>query len=233
MKNYLNIEEVQNMFCFAAEKMMEKEGYLTEIDVLAGDGDHGRNMSIAFSEVTEELPRMQFTCVEEVFLAVGTIIMDFCGGASGVLFGTLFVSGTVRRQKHFTMGLLDLAEIFRVSLEALKYRGKAKLGDKTMIDALEPAVSAIEQSASQGSQFAEGIQKAAEAARLGAENTKTMKASLGRARYYPDKGIGLLDPGAVSVWIIFDAMAKWAREQNWEAGDTEYQVTTLDRKSVV
>ena len=227
MKNYLNIEELKDMFCFAAGELKAKEDYLTELDIPVGDGDHGRNMSMAFGEVEFELPRMQFTCMEDVFLAVGTIIMDVCGGASGVLFGTMFVSGTVRRQKHFTMSLEDIAEIFRVSLDALMSRGKARPGDKTMIDALEPAVRAFEKAAEEDYPLKEGMKMAAEAAKVGMEYTKELQARFGRAKYYPEKGRGLQDPGATSVWIIFQAMADWAENQDWTEAKTDYQVTTL------
>ncbi len=227
MKNYLNIEDLKNMFCFAAGEVKAREGYLTELDIPVGDGDHGRNMSIAFGEVEFELPRMRFTCVEEVFLAMGTIIMDTCGGASGVLFGTMFVSGTVRRQKHFTISLEDIAEIFRISLDALMARGKAKPGDKTMIDALEPAVRAFELAAEKDYPLKDGLCMAAEAARAGMEHTKELQARFGRAKYYPEKGLGLQDPGATSAWIIFQAMADWAKKQDWTEAKTDYQVTTL------
>ena len=227
MKNYLNIEELKDMFCFVARGVRAKEEYLTELDIPVGDGDHGRNMSLAFGEVEFELPRMQFTCVEEVFLAVGTIIMDLCGGASGILFGTLFVSGTVHRQKHFTLSLEDFAEIFRISLDALMSRGKAKPGDKTMIDALEPAVRAFEKAAEEDLSLRDGVFMAAEAACRGMEHTKELQARSGRAKYYPEKGLGLQDPGATSVWIIFQAMADWAKQQNWMEEEMDCQVTTL------
>ncbi len=227
MKDYLNIAEAKKMFCFVAEEMVKQEGYLTEMDIPIGDGDHGRNMHMAFSEIQAELPRMRCTSIEDVFQAVGTIIMDFCGGASGVLFGTLFVSGTVHRQKHFTMTLVDFAEIFRVSLDALKSRGKAKPGDKTMIDALEPAVCAFEKCSEENDSLPAGLVKAAAAAKQGMESTRNMEAHSGRAKYYPDKGLGLQDPGATSIWIIFQAMADWAALQEWKSQDLDCQVTTL------
>lgn len=227
MKNYMNIEDVKKMFYFVSEAVMAKEEYLTELDSQIGDGDHGRNMSTGFGEVLHELPRMRCTCVEDVMLAVGTILMDVCGGASGVLFGTMFVSGTIRRQKHFTITLVDLAEIFRVSLDALKSRGKAKIGDKTMIDALEPAVCALEHSAEEDMSFAAGLHEAAKEAHRGMEHTKELHASTGRARYYKNKGSGIQDAGATSVGIIFQAMADWAAAQDWSDQTRECQVTTL------
>ena len=227
MKNYMNIDDLRSMFCSVAEEMEKKEHFLTELDRKVGDGDHGRNMAKAFSEIQFELPRMQFTCAEEVFQTVGTILMDFCAGASGVLFGTMFLSGTVRRQKHFIVTLDDFSEIFRVSLDALIARGKATPGDKTMIDALEPAVKAFEKAAENGCSLQQGFNAAAKAAEEGLERTVNMAARTGRAKYYPQKGMGCKDPGAASVWLIFQAMSDWADRHNWTDEQADACVTTL------
>ena len=227
MKTYLNIEEMKDMFSFVGDQILEKQNYLTELDQVTGDGDHGRNMAMSFHRLRFELPRMHFTCVEDVMRAVGTVIMDVGGGASGVLFGTLFVSGTVRREKHFVMTLEDMAEILRVSLDALISRGKAKPGDKTMVDALDPAIRELERCAEEDVSVDQGLARMAEASRIGMEKTKDMPASFGRTSYRPDRGIGLIDPGAASIWIIFQGMADWAKSQHWDEEETEYQVTTL------
>ncbi len=226
-KKYLNIEEVRDMFCETARLMLDEEGYLCDLDRHIGDGDHGRNMSEGFREVLEELPRMQYTCVEDVFLAVGTILMDISGGASGVLFGTMFVSGVVKRRKSYTMTLQDFSEIFRVSLDAIISRGKSHPGDKTLVDALEPAVRSLEESADQEAAFPEALQKAAQAAKGGAESTRDMAAMRGRARYFDGRGLGLQDPGATSVWLIFRGMSRWADEHDWSDGADREQVITL------
>ena len=227
MKAYLNIEEMKEMFSYVGDQILEKQNYLTELDQFTGDGDHGRNMAMSFHRLRFELPRMHFTCVEDVMRAVGTVIMDIGGGASGVLFGTLFVSGTVRREKHFVMTLEDLEEILRVSLDALISRGKAKPGDKTMIDALDPAIRELERCAEEDVPMDQGLARMAEAARVGMEKTKDMPASFGRTSYRPDRGVGMIDPGAASIWIIFQGMADWAQAQHWDDAESEYQVTTL------
>lgn len=209
MAEQLTIRQVQEMFLSVAETIVKNEPCLTAIDMKIGDGDHGTGMELGFSSVLKQLPAGDYSSVEAVFQALGTILLDTMGGASGVLFGTMFISGIIRREPATAFGLSDFAECFRVSLDAIKQRGKAKVGDKTMVDALEPAVQALEEAALQGAGLKEGFRLAAEAAKKGVEYTKEIKARFGRAKYYGDKAIGLQDAGATSVWLIFQAMSDW------------------------
>lgn len=209
MADQLSIRQVEEMFLSAAAAIIKNEPYLTEIDMKIGDGDHGTGMELGFNSVLKELPAGDYSSVEAVFQELGTILLDTMGGASGVLFGTMFISGIIRRKPSVSFGLSDFAECFRVSLDAIKQRGKAKIGDKTMVDALEPAVSALEKAALQNVGLKEGFRLAAEAAKEGVEYTKQIKARFGRAKYYGEKAIGLQDAGATSVWLIFQAMSDW------------------------
>lgn len=215
MKNDLNAADLKKMFLFTAQKIVDSGPYLTEIDSVIGDGDHGTGMALGFSYVIKELSQKKCESAEDVVSSVGLILIDTMGGASGVLFGTMFISGIVDREKHETLDLCGFAQIFRKSLDALKKRGKAKVGDKTMIDAFEPAVCGLEEAAAKQWSLADGFALAAQKAEAGAEYTKTVRAKFGRAKYYGDKSIGLQDPGAVSVRIIFQAMSEWI--QNYAA----------------
>lgn len=230
MKNHITIEELKQMILYTAEQVIKKEAFLTQIDIAIGDGDHGKGMTLGFKEVLCELPRMQFSSAEEVFVAAGNILIDTMGGASGVLFGTMFISGTVRRQASLTMDLQDFAEIFRYSLDAIKQRGGAKVGDKTMVDALEPAVIALEKSVEEKESFCAGMKKAAKASASGVEYTKRVKARFGRAKYFGDKAIGHQDAGATSVWIIFQSMSDWIEEHfsRWEKYESKVITVTMN-----
>lgn len=210
MTSTMDVEQLRQMFLAVAEKIVASEAYLTEIDIKIGDGDHGIGMSVGFREVLKEMPNCKLESIEDVFKTVGTILLDTMGGASGVLFGTMFISGIIKRSVHKEIELYDFAEIFRCSLNALKQRGKAKVGDKTMIDAFEPAVIGLEESVKQGLTLVEGLQVAAEEAKAGVEYTKEVVARFGRAKSYGEKSIGLQDAGATSVWIIYQEMADWA-----------------------
>lgn len=213
MINQMNAEQLREMFLFVAQRIVDSEEYLTEIDLKIGDGDHGIGMSVGFRGVIKELPRIEkFASAENVFKDLGTILLDTMGGASGVLFGTMFISGIVKREEHDTIDMKGFAEIFRTSLNALQERGKAKIGDKTMVDSFEPAVIAMEEAAAKALSIKDGLRLAAKSAKEGMEYTKEVKARFGRAKYYGEKAIGLQDAGATSVWIIYQAMSDWADE---------------------
>ena len=208
----MKAEECRQMFLSVADKMISSEQMLTEIDELIGDGDHGTGMAFGFRNVKKELQKSSVATAEEVFKTVGMTLLDTMGGASGVLFGTVFISGITSRKEQTELVLKDFAEIFRQSLEALKKRGKAKCGDKTMVDAFEPAVEALEESVRMGTDLKEGLANAAGAAKRNMEETKKYRAKFGRAKYFGDNAIGLQDAGATSIWLIFQEMSDWVNE---------------------
>lgn len=205
-------EDLKEMMLYVSEKIVESEPFLTEIDLKIGDGDHGTGMKRGFSEVQKELRDYEPLSAEDVFLFVGTTLLDTMGGASGVLFGTVFISGLTKREAHENIGITDFYEIFSRALEALKQRGRARVGDKTMVDALEPAVNGLRLASEAGDNMKEGLSKALQGAKEGVEYTRTVKARFGRARYFGEKAIGLQDAGATSVWIIFRSMYEWICE---------------------
>lgn len=205
----MNANQVKDMFVFVSEQMILNEKYLTEIDNKIGDGDHGIGMAIGFTAIKEKLEEKEFNSVNQIFYDIGITMLSVMGGASGVLFGTIFISGIVDYPQKQEFELTDFANVFRTSLYALKKRGKAKKGDKTMVDALEPAVEALEDQAKKGADIKSGFSEAKEAACEGMESTKRMKAGFGRAKYYGEKALGIQDAGATSVYIIFASMSSW------------------------
>lgn len=202
-------DQCKKMMLYVAERIIENEPYLTEIDLKIGDGDHGTGMKRGFTEIKKELPLYVPDTPEDVFKKMGTLLLDSMGGASGVLFGTVFISGITRKKSMGILTLKDFSEIFRMALEALKTRGRAQVGDKTMVDAFEPAVCALEEGVKKNKSICAGFKDAADAALKGMEYTATIKARFGRAKYFGDKAIGLQDAGATSVWIIFRSMSEW------------------------
>ena len=212
MKSRLSVEDLKRMFIYVAQQVIDHEKYLTTIDKRIGDGDHGTNMALGFKEVRRKLESEEQKNVNEVFRCVGMTLLDTMGGASGVLFGTVFISGIVGLEPQNEIDLATFAQIFQSSLAALKKRGKAKLGDKTMIDAFEPATFALLEAAGKGLNFVDAINLAAEKSREGMEKTKQYVAKFGRAKSYGEAGIGHADAGAVSVSLIFQAIALWIRE---------------------
>ncbi|MFY9282966.1 MAG: dihydroxyacetone kinase subunit DhaL [Miniphocaeibacter sp.] len=210
MRVDINKEELKNMFIAVSEKIISSEDFLTEIDLKIGDGDHGTGMALGFKNVKEQLEILKPDYAEDVFKTIGTTMLDTMGGASGVLFGTVFISGILNRNPSEKLTVFDLSEIFTKSLKVLKNRGKAEVGDKTMVDAFEPAVKALEDSAIKGKDMKESLKEAAGKSKEGMEYTKTIQAKFGRAKSYGEKSIGLQDAGATSIWLIFQEMSDWA-----------------------
>lgn len=207
----MTIDQVKGMFRHIADEMIRSEALLTDIDNKIGDGDHGIGMRLGFQAVRELLVETEAKSVNELFKEIGMTMLDAMGGASGVIFGTMFISGfqAVPPTELLTLG--DLGLMFKLSLENIKRRGQAGLGDKTMIDSYQPAVQALLDSAKAGCDLRRGLAAAHRAAVKGMERTKTYGANKGRAEAYGTDSIGIPDPGAVSVSIIFRAMDEYVR----------------------
>lgn len=213
MKDYLEIEEVKEMFQCVARQIISSEDQLTEIDNIIGDGDHGIGMAIGFRAVSGEIVNMKPDSVNELFKEIGMTLLDAMGGASGVIFGTMFISGYGAAEQTKVLDLKTLSKMMKKSLENIKFRGKAKVGDKTMLDSYEPAVMELEKCSRNNKSLAEGITQAYIASKKGVEASKCYSAKKGRAESYGDLSIGVPDPGAVSVSIIFEAMSRYITKE--------------------
>ena len=145
----LNANQVKDMLLYVGNKVIESKPLLTKIDSAIGDGDHGIGMSVGFTKAEENLRANEFTTVNEVFKTIGMSMISSMGGASGVIFGTMFVGGIKGLDPKETLDLPLIADIYEKALEAIKQRGKADLGDKTMIDAFQPAVEALKECAAE------------------------------------------------------------------------------------
>lgn len=205
----MGLDDVKKMFGHIADAVMAQETLLTEIDEKIGDGDHGIGMARGFLAVKERLPMFRPDSVNELFKEVGMILLDAMGGASGVIFGTMFISGCGAVSPKAALSIKELAPMMKRSLEKIKERGGAEVGDKTMVDSYEPAVEALLAAEQKGSTLEEALKAAKEAAQKGASGTKDYGARRGRAESYGDQSRGFPDPGAVSVGIIMDAMYQY------------------------
>ena len=214
MENGLTISEAVAMLENICANIVQNEPYLTEIDSETGDGDHGVGMKTGFLAVSAMLTGTNFTSVRTLFRDVGMKLIDSMGGASGVLFGTLFISGLqqIKNDKYLMLG--DFANMLVDSMEAIMNRGGARVGDKTMVDALYPAVQAFRNAANQGGNFKYASFKAYIAAKEGMESTRPLMAKKGRASTFNELSVGHLDAGAISVMLIFEAIWKTMKEGN-------------------
>ena len=205
----LTVEQTVEMIKAACDAIIENKPYLTEVDSAIGDGDHGIGMSGGMEKAKKALEEKgPFEDVNTVFKTTGMAMLNSMGGASGVIFGSMFLGGIKGYEKITELDGENLTKIMRGSLESIKTRGKAQVGDKTMVDALEPAVIAME--GADKEDLAALLKAAAEAAKEGVENTKKYVAKFGRAKSLMERAIGHQDAGATSVSIIFEAMYTYA-----------------------
>jgi dihydroxyacetone kinase phosphoprotein-dependent L subunit len=214
--NSITASQVKDMFLYVGEKVVESKPLLTKLDSAIGDGDHGIGMSIGFAKTDENLKANNFTTVNDVFKTVGMSMISTMGGASGVIFGTMFLGGVKGLEPRDSLDLQLLAKIYDKALGEIKERGKANLGDKTMIDALQPAVEALKVSAAENNSLVEGLRKAEIAALQGVENTKDYIAKFGRAKSLGERAVGHQDAGATTVSIIIKSMKEWLEGQDNE-----------------
>lgn len=201
-------DQVIAMLKEMASAMAENKEYLTELDSAIGDGDHGINMDRGFKKVVEKLPAVEDKDVGTIFKNTGMSLVSAVGGAAGPLYGTFFMQfGKVAAGKEeLTNG--DIGAMLAAGLEGIKQRGKAVVGEKTMVDALEPAVEAFNAAVAQGKDLVECLREAVKAAEKGKESTLNMVAKKGRAHYLGERSIGHLDPGATSSVLLLQAMLK-------------------------
>lgn len=208
----LTYAQVREMLIYVADQVIGSKAFLTEIDSQIGDGDHGIGMERGMKKAKDKLETMESGAnVYALFQEMGKTMLLTMGGASGVIFGTMFMGGAKGKAESATLNCAQFAELMADSLAQIKERGKAQVGDKTMVDALEPAVAAMQSSAARGDLFAM-LSQAAEAARQGMENTKNYQAKYGRAKSLMERAIGHQDAGATSTWIIFRSMAEYVEK---------------------
>lgn len=206
----LNVEQTQEMIEHVCDAIIESKPYLTEVDSKIGDGDHGIGMAGGMQKAKEELRlKKPFTDINGIFKTTGMAMLNSMGGASGVIFGSMFLGGIKGKESITALSSSVLAELMRGSLTAIMQRGKAQVGDKTMVDALAPAVEALE--GSRGEDLETALEKAVQAAEGGVEETKKYVAKFGRAKSLMERAVGYQDAGATSVSIIFRAMYEYVK----------------------
>lgn len=202
----VTVEKLQEMFQNAASLIIEKEQYLTEIDSIIGDGDHGIGMKRGFSAVAELLEGKEYHDADDLCQAVSMELIKSMGGASGVIFGTMFFGGISRIPHKGVVSTEELADYFYDGEQAIERRGRSKPGQKTMLDALYPAVCALKENA--GAEAEEMFAAAYQAAVRGVEESKAILPRIGRSKNFREEAIGLPDPGAVSTSYLFQAFAE-------------------------
>ena len=199
----MSAHQVKEMLLSVCDAVIQAKPLLTEVDSAVGDGDHGIGMETGMKKAKGKLEALETSDVYEMFRTVGKTMLMSMGGASGVIFGSMFLSGAKGIEPAQALSTDMLTELFSRSLDEIKKRGKAQVGDKTMVDAFEPAVAAMTRS--RDSDLETALACAASAAREGMESTRQLEAKFGRSKTQSTT-IGFQDAGATSVYIIFRAM---------------------------
>ncbi len=203
-------EAVAEAMRAVAAVVVEHREELIRLDREIGDGDHGENMARGFTALVSKLDEAPSSPGGVLRLAATTLISTV-GGAAGPLYGTAFLRAATSVGDVASVDGPAVAAALRAALDGVVARGKASLGDKTMVDALTPAVAAAESVAVTGGGVAEVLGAAADAAEMGADSTVPMVARKGRASYLGERSAGHLDPGARSTALLLRTLAGRAR----------------------
>jgi dihydroxyacetone kinase-like protein len=190
-----------------AQALHENREYLTLLDSAIGDADHGTNMDRGFKAVREKLPAMANMDIGSILKTVGTTLVSTVGGASGPLYGTVFLRASMTASGKHELYEADVVSILEAALEGIKARGKARPGEKTMLDALAPALEAAKQAEAEHVGLTQLLRRSSEAAEAGMKKTVDMLALKGRASYLGERSIGHQDPGATSTWLLLKTLA--------------------------
>jgi dihydroxyacetone kinase-like protein len=196
-----------------ADVIEENKKYLTKLDSAIGDADHGINMNRGFKAVLKKVSSAEDKDAGTILKTTGMALVSSVGGAGGPLYGTAFMQAGMAVAGKYELEGEDILNALDSALDGVVMRGKASPGDKTMVDAITPAVEAMEEALDKGADAAGALEAAAEAAHQGMKDTIPMLAKKGRASYLGERSIGHQDPGATSSYLLIQVMADLAREK--------------------
>ena len=191
-----------------ADEVTDHADELTRLDSEIGDADHGSNMRRGMTAVVGKLDAAPDAAPAALLKSAGMTLVSTVGGASGPLYGTFFLRMGTSAGDRAEFDGAAFAAALRAGLEGVVTRGKAQLGDKTMVDALTPAVDALDAALADGASLKDALRAAATAAREGADATVPLVARKGRASYLGERSAGHRDPGATSTTLLLEAAAE-------------------------
>ncbi|MCI0395173.1 MAG: dihydroxyacetone kinase ADP-binding subunit DhaL [Chloroflexi bacterium] len=196
---------VQWLEATAAVLSQNKE-YLTQLDAAIGDADHGINMNRGFKKIMEKLPSVADKDIGNILKTAGMTLLSSVGGASGPLYGTFFTRAGMAMTAKEELSDEDLLKLLEAAVDGILQRGRPQPGDKTMYDALAPALAALRAALAEGQDTVTALQAAVNGAEQGMKETIPMQARKGRASYMGERSIGHQDPGATSSYLILNAL---------------------------
>jgi dihydroxyacetone kinase phosphoprotein-dependent L subunit len=195
-----------------AQTAVENETYFCELDAVVGDGDFGHSLARGFEVVLSDWDAMEYSDISGLLKKTAIVLSKRIGGTSGPIWGTAFLRAGGALANAPDPSGEDVIAAMRAAIEGIKQRGNSDLGDKTLLDALVPAVDTLEATLSEGAAIA--IERAAATAREKAEQTKGMIAMRGRAAYTGERSRDSVDAGAIGIAVMFDAVSKaWQKAE--------------------
>jgi phosphoenolpyruvate---glycerone phosphotransferase subunit DhaL len=207
-----DLADVETVVRTIATVAVDNETYFGELDAVVGDGDFGFSMARGFELVLSGWDDFDRADIGTFLKKVAVVITSRIGGTSGPIWGTAFLRAGAAAGTDTQLDAVKVVAMLRASVEGIKARGKSDVGDKTLLDALVPAVDTIEKQLGEGHGAADTLRAAAVTAREHAEATRSMLAKRGRAAYTGERSIGTLDAGAVAVAVMLEALAdQWTQ----------------------
>lgn len=206
--NVITTSYMINMVDLMANIIIKNEVYFCELDSVAGDGYFGMSVAKGFKQLKSEWDDIAKDSIGAFLKDAGMIITEYCGGASGPIWGSAFLAAAKSTKGKEEINLDEFASMMEAAVAGIQKRGNAQLGDKTLLDALIPTTVALREGAQENSDMLTAMLNGARAAREGAEKTKTMIASRGRASYVGERSLDYPDAGAMALGIIFTEMTE-------------------------
>jgi dihydroxyacetone kinase-like protein len=191
----------------------ENRQRLTELDSAIGDADHGINMDRGFQTILKKLPTVEDKDVGTILKTAGMALVSSVGGAAGPLYGTALMQAGTALAGKYELTAADVVTALDAALSGVMMRGKSKPGEKTMIEALAPAIAAMREALDGGASTQQMLERAAAAAEQGMKSTIPMLALKGRASYLGERSIGHQDPGATSSFLLIRLMSEMASKK--------------------
>ncbi len=202
MSEKLNYDDFKKIINKIAANITKNSSYLSELDSFIGDGDHGTTISRGFGEVMRIIRENPPKDISNLLKTTGLTLISSMGGASGPIFGSIFIAMAKVTEGKDKIGLSDLKDMFSAALDKVMKLGGAAPGDKTLVDSLKPVVDSLHDSLSKGISLKEATKSAEASALKGVESTKNMIAKKGRSSYLGERSLGHQDAGATTMYLI-------------------------------
>lgn len=202
----MDSQRVKEILIAISKKINEEKDFLTDLDNKIGDGDHGVNLARGFSAVEEMLKSSQEKDIGVIFKNSAMKIISCVGGSAGPLYGTAFLKAASIMNGKQEINMDDFIVCLEAAIQGVMFRGKAVQGEKTMLDAMIPALESIKKTYCDTNDIKKSLKAGVDAAYKGIEYTKTIIATKGRASYIGERSIGHQDPGATSFTMILETI---------------------------